>query len=56
MSADTLRRWLLGLAVFTSLGLIVELAAERHWTQPSQWIAWAAIAASACAAVCTSTT
>jgi len=50
MSADTLRRWLLGLAVLTSLGLIIELAAERHWTQPSQWIAWASIAATLLAA------
>ena len=50
MPAETLRRWLLGLAVLTSLGLIVELAAERHWTQPSQWIAWAAIAATLLAA------
>jgi hypothetical protein len=50
MSADTLRRWLLGLAALTSLGLIVELAAERHWTQPSQWIAWTAIAATLLAA------
>lgn len=28
----------------TTFGLVIELAAERHWTQPVQWIAWAALA------------
>ena len=42
--ATPLRRGLLGLAALTTLALIVELAIERHWTQPAQLIAWAALA------------
>jgi hypothetical protein len=37
------RRGLLGLAGMTVLGIAVELAVERHWTQPGQLIAWAAL-------------
>ena len=40
-----LRRGLLGLAALTAAGLVLELAAERHWTQPLQLLAWLAIAA-----------
>jgi hypothetical protein len=40
-----LRRGLLGLALVTTLALGLELAAERHWTRPSQLVAWAALAA-----------
>ena len=39
-----LRRGLLGLAALTTAGSAVELAVERHWTQPGQLIAWGAIA------------
>lgn len=40
-----LRRGLLGLAALTTVGLAVELAVERHWTQPIQLVAWAAVVA-----------
>jgi len=39
-AAPVLRRGLLWLAVLTTLGVLVELAAERHWTQPIQFVAW----------------
>jgi hypothetical protein len=39
-----LRRGLLALAALTTAGIAVELAVERHWTQPGQLIAWAALA------------
>jgi hypothetical protein len=42
-AAPLLRRGLLTLAVLTTLALGIELAAERHWTQPSQLVAWAAL-------------
>jgi hypothetical protein len=49
MSTDSassiLRRGLLWLAGLTTLGLAVELAAERHWTQPIQLVAWGALGA-----------
>jgi hypothetical protein len=41
-SACLLRRGLLGLAALTTLGIAVELAADRHWTQPLQLVAWGA--------------
>ncbi len=44
-----LRRGLLGLATLTILGIAVELYTERHWTQPMQLIAWAALALTALA-------
>lgn len=44
-----LRRGLLGLATLTILGITVELYTERHWTQRSQLIAWAALALTALA-------
>jgi hypothetical protein len=40
-----LRRGLLWLGALTTLGTTVELAAERHWTQPIMWLAWAAVVA-----------
>jgi hypothetical protein len=43
-TATVLRRGLLGLAALTIGGLAVELTTERHWEQPSQLIAWAALA------------
>ncbi len=39
-----LRRGLLWIGALTTLGIAVDLAAERHWTQPSQFIAWGAVA------------
>lgn len=44
-----LRRGLLGLAGLTIAGIALELAIERHWTKPSQLIAWAALVALAAA-------
>lgn len=44
-----LRRGLLGLATLTIIGIAVELYTERHWTQPVQLIAWAALALTAVA-------
>lgn len=38
-----LRRGLLGLAALTTAGITLELITERHWTQRSQLIAWAAL-------------
>ena len=40
-----LRRGALVLAAATCVGLFVELGIERHWTQPIQLVAWAAVAA-----------
>ncbi len=42
-----LRRGLLGLAALMILGIAIELYTERHWTQPVQYIAWAALALTA---------
>ena len=42
--APPLRRGLLWLAALTAAGIGVELAVERHWTQPAQLIAWGALA------------
>jgi hypothetical protein len=44
------RRGLLGLAGLTVVGIAVELAIERHWTQPGQLIAWGALVLTAVAA------
>jgi hypothetical protein len=41
--ASRLRRGILWLAALTTLGIAVELAVERHWTQPIQFVAWAAV-------------
>lgn len=49
--AAQLRRGLLWLGALTTVGTLVELTLERHWTQPSQLIAWAALAANAAAVV-----
>ena len=42
-AAAVLRRGILWLAALTTAGLVVELAAERHWTQPVQFVAWGAV-------------
>ncbi len=42
-AAPLLRRGLLGLAALTAGGIALELAIERHWTQPVQLIAWGAV-------------
>jgi hypothetical protein len=42
-AASLLRGGLLGLAAVTTVALGLELAAERHWTQPIQLVAWAAL-------------
>jgi len=42
--SSVLRRGLVWLAVLTTVGIAVELAVERHWTQPVQLIAWGAVA------------
>jgi hypothetical protein len=47
--APLLRRGLLALGTVTTGALAVELAAERHWTQPTQLIAWAALVVGAVA-------
>ena len=41
--ASRLRTGLLALAALTTVALGIELAAERHWTQPTQFVAWAAL-------------
>jgi hypothetical protein len=43
-TASALRRGLLWVAALTSVGIAVELAADRHWTQPIQLVAWGALA------------
>ena len=40
-----LRAALLGLVALSALGIALELAAERHWTQPIQFVAWGALLA-----------
>src|SRR4051794_28427717 len=50
-AAAPLRRGLLGLAALTTIGITLELLTERHWTQPVQLIAWAALALLAVAIV-----
>jgi hypothetical protein len=42
-AAPALRRGLLWLGALTSTGIGVELAVERHWTQPIQLVAWVAL-------------
>jgi hypothetical protein len=44
-SAPLLRRGILGLGALTTLGIVVELGVERHWTQPLQVVAWLAAVA-----------
>jgi hypothetical protein len=48
-AAPALRRGLLWLAGLTVVGLAIELAAERHWTQPVQFVAWGALVVTALA-------
>jgi hypothetical protein len=48
-ASPLLRRGLLWLGVLTIVGLSLELAMERHWTQPIQLVAWGALAAVAVA-------
>jgi hypothetical protein len=40
-----LRRGLLLIALATIVGTVVELAMQKHWTQPVQLVAWAALVA-----------
>jgi hypothetical protein len=42
-ASPILRRGLLWLGALTSAGLVVELAVERHWAQPIQFVAWGAL-------------
>ena len=42
-----LRRGLLWLGGFTLAGISVELAVERHWTQPIMLLAWVAVVVAA---------
>lgn len=42
-TTSALRRGLLGLAALTGGGIGVELAADRHWTQAIQLVAWVAL-------------
>jgi len=42
-ASPVLRRGLLWLAGITIAGIGVELAADRHWAQPVQLVAWAAL-------------
>ena len=55
MPADSttplLRRGFLWLAGLTLVGIGSELAAERHWTQPVQFVAWGALLVAAVAIV-----
>jgi hypothetical protein len=48
-ASTVLRRGLLWLAALTNAGIGVELPADRHWTQPVQLVAWAALGAVALA-------
>jgi hypothetical protein len=48
-ATSLLRRGLLWLAALTTLGIALELAADRHWSQPIQLVAWGAVVASAAA-------
>src|SRR5919199_4261235 len=48
-TAPLLRRGLLWLGALTTLGTSVELAVERHWTQPIMLLAWVAVIAAAAA-------
>ena len=43
-TVSTLRSGFLAIAGVTTVALALELAAERHWTQPIQLVAWAALA------------
>jgi hypothetical protein len=42
-AASLLRRGILGLGALSTLGIVVELGVERHWTQPLQIVAWVAV-------------
>ena len=46
-ASSPLRRGLLWLGGLTLAATAVELAIERHWTQPIMWLAWVAVAAAA---------
>jgi hypothetical protein len=50
-TAPRLRRGLLWLGALSVVGIGVELAVERHWTQPVQFVAWAALVVAAVAIV-----
>ena len=46
-ASRTLRRGLLWLGGFTLAGISIELAVERHWTQPFMLLAWVAVVVAA---------
>ena len=48
-AAPALRRGFLWLGAASLAGITVELAVERHWTQPIQFVAWVAVAIAAAA-------
>jgi len=48
-AAPALRRGFLWLGAASLIGITVELAVERHWTQPVQFVAWAAVVIAAVA-------
>jgi len=50
-SGPLLRRGILWLAGLVTVGIAVDLAADRHWTQPVQVIAWAALVLTGVAAL-----
>jgi hypothetical protein len=50
-TAPLLRRGLLWLGALTLVGITIELAVERHWTQPVQFVAWGALVVAALALV-----
>ena len=54
-AASVLRRGLLWVAAITCVGIAVELAADRHWTTPIQFVAWAALVVTAVAIVLVAT-
>lgn len=43
-AASLLRRGLVWLAALTDVGIVIELATARHWTQAVQFVAWGATA------------
>src|SRR5687768_10158318 len=54
-AASVLRRGLLWVAALTSVGIATELAADRHWAQAVQLVAWGALAVVALAIVLVAT-
>ena len=50
-AGPALRRGLLWLAGLVIVGIAIDLAADRHWTQPVQLVAWAALMVAGLAAL-----